>query len=179
MLVRGDDTLRGTPHHMDGRDPHLEYELRFGGKTRQIITLAGDHLRRRVEHGPGKAVDVPIAQLIGFTVHCHRFGRRRPRGPLLATSPRLPAFDAQTPGSRAGGGPPQKAAWACHSQAPELHRLLDALATPRPELDLRHLAPDDARRRLGMWTSTQQALAFIAGVFVFLGVLVGLLALTR
>jgi hypothetical protein len=162
---------------MPASPPPDEYVLHFGGRTRQIVRLDRGRLTRVVEHGPGKPLDIGVDELTGFTVHRHGFKGTSPHGAVLAASQKLLGFDGQLLVGWRRGGVHHKAAITCHSQAAELHALLDRLAAVAPHADLRGRPIDDARRALGMWTTTQQALLFVGLVFAFLGAVFGLAAL--
>jgi hypothetical protein len=139
------------------------------------VTLPGVQLGKSLHEAT-----IPVADIEGFYV----------KGPVrYVGGPRAAALDAGQAAMgmagqllvawRAGGKRKRRGFTMLDVRSQAFGSLVLQLAALRPDADLRKLSEAEARKRLGMWSDKAKALAFIAGVLVFVLLLVGYVQLTR
>jgi hypothetical protein len=149
-----------------------EYELSSAGLS---VTLPGPQVGKSLHE-----VTIPLAALDGFYVKQPVRYRGGPRAAALNAGNKAMGLGGELLVAwRDGDRRRSKSLMMVDVADPEFQQLASALAAARPDADLRRLSEADARKRLGMWSNTAKALAFIAGVIVLLVLLAAYSQLTR
>ncbi|MEJ7734607.1 MAG: hypothetical protein WKG00_36105 [Polyangiaceae bacterium] len=149
-----------------------EYQL---WPDRLEVTLPGVQLGKSLHEAT-----IPVADIEGFYV----------KGPVrYVGGPRAAALNAGTAAMgmagqlllawRPGGKRKRRGFTMLDVRSQEFASLVLQLAALRPDADLRRLPEAEAKKRLGMWSDKAISLAFIAGVLVFVCVLMLVVQLVK
>jgi hypothetical protein len=162
----------------------MTYDFRGFGVTRCVYTLSAETFRVECP-GPqvGKSlheVTVPVTSITGFHVMAPLRFQGSLRGAAMNTALAVQGMAGEFLLAWSDNGKPRTKSFSMINVTDaSFMQLVYTLARQRPDADFRALSTAAFKSRFGMWSDTKKALAFIAGVFLFLGILLAYFELKK